>query len=117
MPEGMPESDWKVFRKLREIALERFCERVLAEVSSVAARPDASYYKRYLDVFEVVRRRDRELAYAFDDPRRSRAFLQLLSIHSHGLLTDDELTGFSVETRELLRRFARENGSQSDPTM
>jgi hypothetical protein len=26
------ESDWKVFRKLRELALERFCQRVLEEV-------------------------------------------------------------------------------------
>lgn len=26
---GYPESDWEVFRELREVALERFCESVL----------------------------------------------------------------------------------------
>jgi len=28
----VPESDWKRFRELRELALERFCRRVLAEL-------------------------------------------------------------------------------------
>jgi hypothetical protein len=27
-----PESDWKVFRELREVALDRFCRRVLEEI-------------------------------------------------------------------------------------
>ena len=32
------ESDWKVFRKLREVALERYCERVLKEVRHALMR-------------------------------------------------------------------------------
>jgi hypothetical protein len=117
MSEGIPEADWKVFRKLREIALERFCERVLAEVSAAAVRPGARYHERYLDVFDILKKRDRELAYAFNNPRRSQAILQLLCIHSHGLLTDDELAGFSEGTCELTRRFARDDEPGSDPTV
>jgi len=32
MSQRIPESDWKVFRKLRGKALERFCERVLSDI-------------------------------------------------------------------------------------
>jgi hypothetical protein len=31
------ESDWRVFRRLHSIALERFCKRVLEEVRETAA--------------------------------------------------------------------------------
>lgn len=33
------ESDWKVFRKVRQLALERFCEQVLSEVKILASNP------------------------------------------------------------------------------
>ena len=32
MSHDFPESDWRIFRTLRELALERFCKRVLEEV-------------------------------------------------------------------------------------
>ena len=43
------ESDWKVFKPLREIALERFCERVLDEVARINLDTGTSKHQRYLD--------------------------------------------------------------------
>jgi hypothetical protein len=42
------ESDWKLFRRLRQVALERFCARVLTELRSAVADTDDRYHERYL---------------------------------------------------------------------
>ncbi len=100
MSRDLPESDWKAFRKLREIALERFCERVLGEVGTIASNGTTSYHDRYLKIYRLIDDRDDELAYAFNDPRRSRAIVQLAAINSYGLLSEDDLLSFTAETRE-----------------
>ena len=90
------ESDWKVFRRLHSIALERYCQRVLAEVKQATACND-SYHDCYLKLFRLLRDRDKTLARCFNDLRRSTALLQLLIIIEEGLLTDEELKHFSPE--------------------
>jgi len=90
------ESDWKVFRRLHSIALERYCQHVVEEVRLVAACND-SYHDCYLKLFRLIRDRDKTMARAFNDPRRSTALVLLLNIINEGLLTDDELKQFSQE--------------------
>jgi hypothetical protein len=105
MSRDIKESDWKVFRELRSIALERFCRRILDEIQQEAADADRGTHERYLAVYDRIRRRDREIADAFNDPRRSTAIQRLLAIQSHRLLTEEELGRFSPEIRESLRAF------------
>jgi len=100
---SISEADWKVFRQLRQVALERFCERALSEVGRLASETGKTAHERYLAVFRLFERRDRELAEAFDDARRSTALWQLARIQSHGLLTEDEVRRFSPEAREAVR--------------
>jgi hypothetical protein len=40
------------------------------------------------------------MAFAFENPRRSQAIIQLVNIVAEDLLTDAELNQFSEETRE-----------------
>jgi hypothetical protein len=101
------EADWKVFKRVREAALERFCERVLKEVTYVGSEPGKSAHQRYLDVFRVVQDRDKELAKAFDFLSRSRAKLQLAIIRRMGLVTDEELVRFSPQMKEFLEGMAK----------
>jgi hypothetical protein len=56
---------------------------------------------------QVDQERNTKLASAFDDLRRSTAFLQLAGMRSLGLLTDDECAGFSDETREIVALMTR----------
>jgi hypothetical protein len=98
--EQIPESDWKIFRQLREVALERFCERVLAEVCRVAGENGSGFHTRYLAVFKVIDDRNEELALVFDNPRRSVALQQLVQMRLRRLLTDEEFARFRPETRE-----------------
>lgn len=103
MSREITESDWTVFRQLHAIALDRFCWRVLDEIQQVTADTKRSTHERYLAVYDLVQRHDREIADAFSNPRRSTAVLQLISIQSHQLLTEEELERFSPELRERLK--------------
>lgn len=94
------ESDWKVFRKIREPALERYCQRVLEDVRRIVDKKSSSYHDRYRQLWKLLRDRDNTIAIAFNDPRRSQAIIQLMNIDAENLLTEDELNQFSDETRE-----------------
>jgi hypothetical protein len=106
MSRDIPERDWKVFREIHRVARERFCERVLSEIASASSAPDQSTHERYLKVFAVVRDKDKELGALFDNPSRSSALGQLSMIASAGLVTDEELSRFSPETRNSISVFA-----------
>ena len=101
------ESDWKVFRKLRVLALERYCGHVLEEVRRTIEKRDASSHERYLKLWELLYKRDKTIGVAFDDPRRSRAFFQLANLVNENLLTEAELNEFSGETREAVALILR----------
>jgi hypothetical protein len=96
------ESDWKVFRRLHSIALERFCKRVLEEVREAAAC-QTDYHDCYRKLYRLIRNHDRRMAAAFDDPSRSRAFLLLANIIGEGLLTAEELKQFSPEVQARIK--------------
>jgi hypothetical protein len=109
MPREIKEADWKLLRRLHPLALERFCERVLAEIGSVKNDDARNFHQRYVDIFEIIERRDREMARIFDDLKRSHALQMLAQMCSAGLLTDDELSGLSPETRSVID-LLRSNG-------
>lgn len=94
------ESDWKTFRKLRELALERYCQRVIKDVQQVIANSHASNHERYLKLWALLQGRDETIAVTFNDPRRSTAFVQLVNIVAEELLTRTELNQFSEDLRE-----------------
>jgi hypothetical protein len=102
MPREIKEADWKVLRRLHPVALERFCARVLAEVGGVKNDDARNFHQRYLDIFEIVERRNREMARVFDDLKRSRALTMLAQMCAAGLLTDDEVSSLSPETRSVI---------------
>lgn len=99
MERRIRESDWKRLRQLAPAALDRFCERVLSEVVRLSADDATSAHDRYLAVFKLMREKDEELEAAFDNPRRSTAFLQLVQLRALELIGDDEFAKFSAETQ------------------
>lgn len=96
----IPESDWKTFRKLRELALDRFCAGVLREAAGLAAGPQPSNYDAYMRLYRLLDERDDELGGMFNDPRRSTAILQLSCMCRAGLITEEELATFGDDTRQ-----------------
>lgn len=112
MSYGFPEKDWKLLRELKSQLLARFCERVLDNAVSIVNDSTVGSHKRYLKLYEYTREQDRVLGTAFDDQRRSNALSKLVTIHAQGLFTDEELSQFTEETREMIApsisRVARE---------
>ena len=99
------EADWKVFRALHPIAMERFSARVLAEIDRILADTGRSAHARYLAVAKLVDRRDRELSEMFDDLRRSTALIQLARLRFCDLVTNEEFVQFGEETRGVIAMF------------
>lgn len=99
------ESDWKLLRQFHKVALERFCQGVLAEIEGITADQGKDFHQRYLDIFQVVQHRNKAIADTFEHSRRSVALFQLTSMRSRGLLTEEEYLQFSAETREVVELF------------
>ena len=94
------EADWKIMRQLHSIALERFCQQILLEIERIHADNTKSFHQKYLDIYEVIRQRDREIAQTFNDLRRSTALTILAAMRARYLLSEDEFLRFSQETRD-----------------
>ncbi|TAN64952.1 MAG: peptide ABC transporter substrate-binding protein [Methylobacter sp.] len=102
MSREIKESDWKLLRQLHKVALERFCQRVLNEIECINSDSTKSFHQRYLDIFNVIERRDKEIVQYFNDVRRSTALTQLALMQASGLITEEEFMSFSSETRSVL---------------
>lgn len=106
MSADIPESDWRRFRDVRAQLLERYCCRVLDEVVTVSQGTEGSAHERYLKIYKMIRERDKELANAFNDFRRSTAIMQLGIMRRMKLLTDEDLGQFSEQTRSRVEPIA-----------
>lgn len=105
MLRSITESDWKVFRRLHPVAMDRFCEQVLRDISAVTSRDASSHHERYSEIYKIVRAQQMTLVKLFDDLRRSTALMQLRMICSHGLLTSEEIAQFSAEAQDEIKLF------------
>jgi hypothetical protein len=103
MASGIKESDWREFKIFHPILLGRFSHQILGEIRGIVDGPD-SCHARYLSLWKLIKKRDRQLGNAFNDYRRSTALQQLAIMRGMGLLADDELDQFSEETREFINR-------------
>lgn len=107
MSHNVPETDWKHFRKVQKAALERFCQRTLQELEPLIRNSALTYHQRYLDVFKLLKHRDRELGRAFNDPRRSHMIEQLAVMCVYDLVEPGEFEGFTAQTRAAVEGLVR----------
>ena len=103
MHRPISEADWKLFRQLQPIALERLCERALSDVEKLIASSKKSAHERYLQLYKLLERKEEEIAQAFNDLRRSTAWFQIARIQSQGLFTEEEFERFSPETHQAVK--------------
>lgn len=91
------ESDWKLFKLIKEEALETFCKERLREYEDIIRDGTLSAHERYLYLFKLSRARDKEMELLFDGHSRSRAFLQLMAIRREGIANPDVVDKLSDE--------------------
>jgi hypothetical protein len=83
-----------MLRRKHPLALEHYCERVLAEIERVTHNSAQSTHQRYLEIFQIVEQRDREISIIFNDPKRSNALTMLARIRAAGMLTEENFPGY-----------------------
>jgi hypothetical protein len=94
------EADWKIFKQVRETALQQFCRQVLDDIDAISRDEALPAHERYLEVYKLIQARDRKLCAGFDGLSRSRAIVQLMFIRKLGLISSDELARFSPEVQQ-----------------
>ncbi len=100
MPSRVLESDWKRFRKLYDLALERFCQRVIESLDRLSRDDSRSHYERYTEINSWLRHQNKQFNELFSDYSRSAMLFQLMAFVGQGLVELDELEGFSQHVRE-----------------
>ena len=113
MPRDFSEPDWKTLSRLKPLALDRLCQRILMTSEDIIVRvKEGGYHSAYLNLFKHIQTNDKTLSNCFDKWSRSHALEILINWKSEELLTEEEFAAFSPETRELvnflLRRVRRE---------
>jgi hypothetical protein len=101
MLRNIPERDWKEWRKLSASLLERFCAQTLDRAARFATGSDSAH-DRYVKLFQYLKRQDRKIAMVFDNPRRSAAYEQIAAAVAQRVMSADELSVFTEETRNVI---------------
>jgi hypothetical protein len=100
MSKKSSESDWKRFRTLREVALEKLCERSLADITETASDESQTFHERFLASYKLMHKYNDDIASAFDHISRSKMVTQLATMQALDLISAKELGEFSKDTRE-----------------
>jgi hypothetical protein len=96
------ESDWKKFKELRAVALERLSQKVLDECEAICRKGSTTPHEKYLELYKMVQERDDQMAKAFDIFSRSTAILSLRLMVVQGLVNNEELSRFSEEVQRIV---------------
>jgi hypothetical protein len=71
---GIPEADWRVFRSLHPIWIERFCQRINGELVRALSDDSRDAYQQYLAAYKLMHKRDKRSeahSMIFGVPRQS----------------------------------------------
>lgn len=103
----MKEKDWKRYSAIRPWAHERLCARIMDGVERVVLDKSKAPYERFEEVEKLMKAGKKELYWAFDsvDHSRSNADLQFEGLCALGLITPQELEGFSEEIQGEIKRY------------
>ena len=96
----MNESDWKIFKEIKEAALDKCCSNVLSEVHATISDGTKSNHDRFLELYDLVQANNKDIASIFDGHSRSKASLQTMLMRRHGLISDNLVAKFSPELQE-----------------
>lgn len=106
---NFPESDWKSLSRLKPLALDRLCQRILQKAGSVLdPMQEGGHHRAYLDLYKYIHTGDEKIANCFNDWRRSQALNILASWRLEKLLTDEEFNTFSPETRAMVEVYLKQ---------
>lgn len=102
----MKESDWRIFKQIKEKAIELFCNNALTEYEEIIKDKNETSQETYAYLHRLVINRDKQMALLFDGHSISKASLQLLAIRGEGLADET-----------LLKKLSNNFLQQTDPSL
>ena len=93
------ERDWKRWRQLTPILLDRFCRGVVHKAATFSDSA-GSGHEQFLALYHYLTQSNEDVARVFDAPRRSMALMQIAAAVSLNIMTREELASFSQELRD-----------------
>ncbi|WP_226668835.1 hypothetical protein [Microbulbifer aggregans] len=100
------EADWKKVKKIKEKALEVFCDRALSDIGEAISKDSSTRHGKFLYVYKMAETHHKRLALIFDDLRRSNARVHLALIVSEGLVSTEDFSSLSEELRAFIQEHA-----------
>ena len=97
----MKESDWKIFVKIKKMALEKYCSNILKESQALINDDKTSSHERYINLFQLIQKRDNTIAQIFNGHSRSNAWLQLMGMRQEGIADKVLLEELSDDFRKM----------------
>lgn len=97
---SVPESDWKLFRKLQAGLVNAACEAVFVKVEALSKSRADCQHQAFLKLFKLVQDEDLMIAEMFNNPGRSNAILRIMALRRNGILNDEQFSQFSEETQK-----------------
>jgi hypothetical protein len=97
------ESDWKLLRKKKDKILNDHCNKILMQIESLTRKRSGREHDIYLRLWEILKEKDKEISYMFDDLKRSNAIMKIFHMVKFEALPLDELEEFSEETKEKIQ--------------
>ncbi len=99
---NIKESDWKIFKKIKEEAINQYCENCLSEYADIIAGSSKSVHEKYLYLYRIVENNNKKMDLIFGDrTSRSKAFLQLLAMRGESLANQELVSQLSPEFQEM----------------
>ena len=97
----MKESDWKIFVKIKKMALDKYCSIILEESQALINDEKISSHERYINLFQLIQKRDKTIARIFNGHSRSNAWLQLMGMRQEGIADKALLTQLSEDFQKV----------------
>ncbi len=106
MPRDIAERDWKVFKELHAIAMDRFFEKAVKEMQPLLWAKNKPAQERFWDALTYAAKQRKQAARLFDGSSRSNTSFMAGLIYANQFLTDEEIARFTPELQEQLRSIA-----------
>jgi len=101
--ENLPESDWEVFKGIRDDMFEALCSRINSKATKIINQKGKSQHEKYFKLNKHIRKSDKIVSKCFNDFNRSNLSLTLQTLRKEGVLADYHLESFSKATNEFLK--------------
>lgn len=102
--ENLPESDWEVFKGIRDDMFEALCSRINGKALKILNQKGKSQHEKYFKLNKHIRKSDKIVSKCFDSFDSSTLPSTLTELRKEGVLADYHLESFSKAANEFLEK-------------